>query len=299
MNLIERAGRQLGLDTAKSTADKLAERRADPRAANHAATPEAQIIAGPAVPAKPRRETRRRVTIDFERLQQKGFALPGDETNVAEEFRLIKRPLLAAARSNAPDGAARNVIMVTSAAPHEGKTFVAVNLAFSIVAGHDVSVLLIDGDFGRPSIPSVLGFEAESGLIDVLSDPTIELSDTLVRTNIENLTVLPAGPARPGSSELLASNRMARFVYEIAKRYADRIIIFDSPPVLARSEPIVLAKHAGQIVFVVEAERTSRAAAEEALGHLDAERIAGVVLNRAPAIATHDRFGRYYYDYAR
>jgi protein-tyrosine kinase len=187
--------------------------------------------------------------------------------------------------------------MVTRAAPNEGKTFIATNLAMSMASEHDVNVLLVDADVAKPSVPRVFGFEAEVGLVDAVADDTIDFADILIRTNIENLTILPAGHAKPGVSELLASARMARFVTDLSRRYSNRIIIFDSPPVLARSEPIVLAKHVGQIVLVVEAERTSRTAVDEALSLLGPDRVGGVVLNKAPHVIGHEGFGQSYYGY--
>jgi len=331
MNIIERAGKRLGLKPAKSLVERAAERLASDDAAatasgafpptlpehglperlpdhalpDHALTGSGgagalgeTLMAKPAArPApRPKRETRRQITIDFTRLSEKGFALPVDQSTLAEELRLIKRPLLAAAFARGPHEVENsNLIMVTSANPNEGKTFIATNLALSMASEHDVHVLLIDADVANPSIPGVLGFEAETGLIDVVADPTVELADVLTRTNIENLVILPAGKPRPGASELLASARMSRFVHDIAKRYADRVIIFDSPPMLARSEAMVLAQHAGQVVFVVEAERTSRTAVSEALAMIGPMKLGGILLNKTPQIPLQEGFG--YYDY--
>lgn len=298
MNLIERAGRQLGLKSDRSVVEKAAERLAGAKL-GAPPQPHADALEPQERSAKPRRETRRQVTLDFDRLRGMGFALPGDQSSIAEEFRLIKRPLLSAAQTTGPASAKNaNVVMVTSAHPDEGKTFVAVNLAFSMASEHDLHVLLIDSDFPNPEIPDVLDFQAEAGLIDVVSEPYLDLADAMIRTNIDNLTLLPAGLKRAGSTELLASARMARFVDEISGRYRDRIIIFDSPPVLVRSEPMVLAKHVGQVVFVIEAERTARTAFEEAISLIGGERIGGVVLNKAPSVA-QDQFGRYYAGYGR
>jgi protein-tyrosine kinase len=304
MNIIERAGKRLGLTPAKSLVEKATERF------------EAEASGlGPAVPARPaesvvataarsaprvapgaRRETRRQATIDFDRLREQGFALPVDQSALAEELRLIKRPLLSAAFAQGPTAVENsNLIMVTSANPKEGKTFIATNLALSMASEHDVHVLLVDADVANPSIPSVLGFEADIGLIDAVSDTAIDLADVMIRTNIDNLIILPAGRPRPGASELLASARMTRFVNDIAKRYADRIIIFDSPPVLARSEAMVLAQHVGQVVFVVEAERTSRTAMSEAVSMIGSGKLGGVVLNKTPQIPLQEGFG--YYEY--
>lgn len=310
MNIIERAGKRLGLTPAKSLVEKAAGRLEETQALE-AFPPEAVVhqqqearlaaargparVAGASAPGA-RRETKRQITIDFERLRGQGFALPVDQSALAEELRLIKRPLLSAAFAQGPSEVVNsNLIMVTSANPKEGKTFIATNLALSMASEHDVHVLLIDADVANPCIPKVLDFEADTGLIDAVSDASIDLADVMIRTNIDNLIILPAGRSRPGASELLASARMTRFVNDIAKRYADRIIIFDSPPVLARSEAMVLAQHVGQVVFVVEAERTSRTAMSEALGMIGNAKLGGIVLNKTPQIPLQEGFG--YYDY--
>jgi protein-tyrosine kinase len=298
MSIVERAGKRLDSQPTKSLVELAADRLS-------ATSPGARIAEGaPATDAKSAvreesgREAQPQVTIDFDRLRAMGFAAPADHSAIAEEFRLIKRPLLSIALSETvPPRENRNVIMVTSANPNEGKTFVATNLALSMASEHDVHVLLVDADVANPSIPRVLGFEAETGLVDAVADDAIEFADILVRTNVGNLTILPAGRAKPGVSELLASARMARFVTDLSRRYPNRIIIFDSPPVLARTEPIILAKHVGQVVLVVEAERTSRTAVDEALTLLGPDRVAGVVLNKAPHVIGQEGFGKGYYGY--
>jgi len=301
MNLIERAGKRLGLTAEKSLVEKAAERFEEANAVAElgrpaaAESPAAAAGRARATPGAARRETRRQIAIDFDRLRSQGYALPVDQSALAEELRLIKRPLLSTAFAQGGSAVENsNLIMVTSANPNEGKTFIATNLALSMASEHDVHVLLIDADTANPSIPLVLGFDADSGLIDAVSDASIDLADVMIRTNIDNLIVLPAGRPRPGASELLASARMTRFVNDIAKRYADRVIIFDSPPVLARSEAMVLAQHVGQVVFVVEAERTSRTAMSEALGMIGTK-LGGVVLNKTPQIPLQEGFG--YYEY--
>jgi receptor protein-tyrosine kinase len=302
MSIVERAGKRLDSQSSKSLVELAADRLS--------ATAPSGVIADVALePADDKhsasdarrdsgRTTQRKITIDFERLRSLGFALPEDQSAIAEEFRLIKRKLLSIALSETvPPRENPNVIMITSANANEGKTFVATNLALSLASEHDMHVLLVDADVAKPSIPRVLAFDFELGLVDAVANDAIDVADTLVRTNIENLTILPAGRARPGMSELLASSRMARFVGELSRRYPNRIIIFDSPPVLARSEPIVLAKHVGQVVLVVEAERTSRTAIDEALALLGPERVGGVVLNKAPHVIGNEGFGQGYYGY--
>ena len=187
--------------------------------------------------------------------------------------------------------------MVASARPKEGKTFTAVNLAVSIATERDVTVLLVDADIMNPSVPSVLGIESGKGLVDVLADDKLDLSEVLIRTDLGNLSVLPAGSPHPAANELLASDKMARLVDDMAKRYSDRIIIFDAPPVLASSETSVLSLHVGQILFVVEAEQTPRRAVDSALELVSRCKNIRLVLNKTRSLSRTEQFGSYYGHY--
>jgi protein-tyrosine kinase len=237
-----------------------------------------------------------RIDIDLNRLRLAGMVVPGsDVSRIAEEFRIIKRPLLLKAFAKGPERIENgHVIMVTSARPDEGKSFVALNLAMSLASEPNLNVLLVDADFHNPTVPLGLDFKADRGLIDVLLDGKTELSDLLLRTNVGNLTVLPAGRRHPNATELLASKRMAQLVDEIARRYADRVIVFDSPPVLASSEPSVLALHVGQVAFVIEAESTGRRAVEEALSMISGCKHISLILNKRRAWMGSEHFGAYY-----
>jgi protein-tyrosine kinase len=225
----------------------------------------------------------------------------GARTRIAEEYRVIKRPLLLRALSTGPDAIAHgNMIMVTSANPGEGKTFTAVNLALSVASERDLHVLLVDADVQRPNVFKTLGLPEEKGLLDVLSDGTIDIGDVMVRTSLRNVSLIPAGSPALATTELLASQKMAALMSDIAARYPDRIIIFDAPPVLASSEPSVLALHVGQIVVVVEAGRTGQRALEETLSHISVCPNISIVLNKAEIQNRTDRFGAYsYYDVDR
>jgi receptor protein-tyrosine kinase len=136
--------------------------------------------------------------------------------------------------------------------------------------------------------------------MDVLLDG-IELSDVLCNTNIEKLSLLPAGRRHAHSSELLASDAMRELLKEMAERYSDRIIIFDSPPLLASTESRVLAGLMGQVLLVVEAERTTEATLKEALAHIDSNNVVGVVLNKGapPVSALYGGYGYSDYDHRR
>lgn len=233
--------------------------------------------------------------INLARLKQAGMITPdGERTQLAEEFRVIKRPLIVNAfnRGAAPikNG---NLIMVTSSLPGEGKSFCAVNLAMSIAMERDHTVLLVDADVAKPSIPSYLGVKGDRGLMDLLLDESLQLSDVLIKTNVEKLSILPAGRGHRYSTELLASSAMNRLLDDLAQRYPERIIIFDSPPLLATSEARVLATHMGQIVMVVEAEKTTHEVVREAIKHIESCEIVGMVLNKGRYTPGTDYYGYY------
>lgn len=292
----------MGQTPAKSVVEKAAERLGTPQGDNPAFAPQSPEADSAATPSSDglltsTRRTQRQISVDLEQLRDMGMAVPGDQSILSDEIRMIKRPLIDNIFSTTGRIANANLIMVTSAGPNDGKTFVASNLAMSMASEHGIRVLLIDADIANPSIPKTFGFEASRGLIDVVDEPKVDLADVLVRTSIENLTLLPAGRHVPLANELLASSKMSRFVNEIAKRYSDRIIIFDSPPLLARSEASVLARHVGQIVFVVEAERTTRSAMNDALRLIDKNKFVGVVLNKTPSQFLREGFGQYNYYY--
>jgi len=240
-------------------------------------------------------------SINLARLHRMGVVSPdAEKSQVAEEFRIIKRPLIANAFGQ---GAARvkngNLIMITSSLPGEGKSFCAINLAISMAMEMDRTVLLIDADVAKPRIPEYLGIHADKGLLDVLQDKDLKLSDVLIKTDIAKLTVLPAGRTYKRATELLASAAMTRLIEDIGNRYPDRIILFDSPPLLATSESSVLATHMGQIVMVVEAEKTSQEAVREALSHIQSCEVVGMLLNKTTPTPGADYYYGYYGSYGK
>lgn len=237
----------------------------------------------------------RRGEIDLVSLRESGYIVPdAPSTITAEEFRLIKRTLLLNAFRGTNPIQNGNLILVCSSQPNEGKTFCAINLALSIASEPDLTVLLVDADFAKPEILSTLGLEGGRGLIDVIADPTLDLSDCLIRTNIENFSVLPAGRQHHLTTELLASERMGMMIEEIARRYRDRVIIFDSPPALASSAASVLALHAGQALFVVEAENTTEAQLKEGLSMISGCPHIHLLLNKTRFNSSTRKFGAYY-----
>lgn len=282
-NLIEEAARRL--QQLEQAGIKLAEPAAAARPPSRPAAP-----LPPAAPGKVR-------TIDFARLQEAGFITPlVKESKLVHEFRIVKRPLIQNAMGKGaaplPNG---NLIMVTSALPGEGKSFVSLNLAMSIAMEVDCRVLLIDADVVRPTVPKLLGLQREKGLMDVLTDPALDFGDVLLRTNVERLSLVLAGQPHPDAHELLASEGMSRLLHEMASRYPDRIIIFDSPPLLATSESRILASRMGQVVMVVEAERTTHGTLEAALATVEACPVVLTLLNKTAQSEAGSYYGYYGY----
>ncbi len=242
-------------------------------------TPEApahRVEAGHAAPP-------RQVNIDLEFVAASGIVTPNaPRSQVADQFRVIKRPLISNATGKGASAIANgNLIMVTSALPGEGKSFTAINLAMSIATELDNTVMLVDADVARPSVLNMLGLPAGPGLLDLLVDEQLDVGSVLLKTNIDKLTILPSGSSHARATELLASDAMVRLLESIAKRYADRIIVFDSPPLLLTTESRVLASHMGQIVVVVQAEKTLQADVEQALATIEACPVKLMVLNQA------------------
>jgi protein-tyrosine kinase len=252
-----------------------------------------------ALPAADDHKTSATIKIDLNRLREQNMITPdGERTAVSESFRRVKRHLLANVSSpDAPPGA--NLIMITSSLPKEGKTFCSVNLAISLAMEMDRRVLLVDADVLRPSVNGALGINYSiKGLMDVLSDG-VSLADVICRTNIEKLSLLPAGRRHSHANELLASDAMRALLKEMGERYHDRIILFDSPPLLATSESCVLASLMGQVLVVVEAGITTEVTLRDAISRISSKNnVIGVVLNKgvAPGSALYGGYG-YGYGY--
>jgi protein-tyrosine kinase len=246
-------------------------------------------------PARSPSRAARQFAVDRNRLRALSLITPdGERTPLAESFRRIKRQILANVAKPKPGAPPANLVLVTSALAGEGKTFCAINLAISLALERDRTVLLVDADVARPSISRVLGLRAEGGLMEVLLDRDVDFGDVLWKTDIGGLTVLPAGTAHQHATELLASDAMAGLLRDMAERYHDRIVVFDSPPLLAASEAAALASHVGQVVLVVEANKTSEAALKQALGRIDTSTVTGLLLNKvqsAPLEYSYDAYG--------
>lgn len=248
------------------------------------------------VAAKAEKRAQKVEEVDLIGLREGGYITPDMPPNLmSEEFRIIKRTLLLNAFSKGTQKSKNsNVILVTSSNPGEGKTFCTINLALSVATEQDTTVLLIDADFSKPEILNRLGVAGGRGLMDVVADSELDLADCLIRTNVPNLVLLPAGRQHNLTTELLASERMETIVNEIATRYPDRLVIFDSPPVLASSAASVLALYMGQTVFVIEAENTTEPQIKESLNMISSCENINLLLNQTRFSGSNKRFASYY-----
>ena len=218
----------------------------------------------------------------------------GHERDTSDEYRRIKRPLLDNAFGQGEIAVDRgNLIMVTSSIPGEGKTFTSINLALSMAMERNNTVLLVDADVAKSDVSRFYGLEMQSGLMDLLLDDQLDVSQVLVRTDLPNLSVLPAGRRHSHATELLASNKMSHLVNEMADRYPDRILIFDSPPLLVTTEAQVLTGLMGQVVVVAAAGHTSQQIVGETLATIDSSKAIGLVLNKTRKFSHANLYGGY------
>jgi len=315
VSLIEQAAKRLE-ELRRAGADTVTTARSqtDPADLSHLPTPEAAVrgmAAGKAgvfvppvhgdianappggAPAQPK------LQIDLGVLKSRCFVTPDSPRSLlADEFRVVKRPVMRNAT-----GPARirngNLVMVTSALPGEGKTFTSINLAMSAAMEIEKSVVLVDGDVAHPDLPNMLGVRKGPGLLDLLTNPRLALAEALVPTNVDKLSILPAGAPEMRATELLASAQMERMLNDFSTRYPDVVFIFDSPPLLPTTEARELASHMGQIVMVVAADSTHQNAVKLALEMIARCEVVHMLLNKADKTEVGSYYGNYGYDRPR
>jgi protein-tyrosine kinase len=193
-----------------------------------------------------------------------------------------------------PDPATDRILLVTSARPGDGKSFIAINLALAIAYEKDARVLLLDADAYRQSLLSYLGISADTGWLDIVSSPDCAVGDHIHQTNVANLAVLAAGKQRAEIPELMSSTHMATLLRELVRDDPKRYIIIDSLPCLTSTEPSILAALAGQTLFVVAAHQTTRDEIDSSLRLLNMSPTVNLILNRAEPTLT-EQFRDYGY----
>jgi exopolysaccharide/PEP-CTERM locus tyrosine autokinase len=262
-----------------------------------APAPEAAVAAPSVTPAPRLKAKGNAQPIDRDGLVERGMIVPGGQVSgLAEEYRIVKRTMLRKAfgARNVPPMPRGNRILVASANPGEGKTFSAVNLALSMAQEQDHEVLLVDADFAKPSVLAALGLSGGKGLMDALADPNLDVADCLIATDIPNLMVLPAGQQTTQDTEYLASAHTTSVIDRLCENAPNRIIIFDSPPVLAASPAIALSALVGQVLMVVRADVTKESSLRDAISLLAACDDMMLLLNGVKFTPGDRKFGTYY-----
>lgn len=253
-------------------------------------SPREQAAATPA--AKPARL----ISINQDALRAAGLLAPEHQNRqIASQYRQIKRPLVAQALGRGKPPLERGqLIMVTSAMPSEGKTFTSINLALSMALEKDLRVVLVDADAPKPQISKMFGISAETGMLDALADPQLDVEDLILGTDIPNLFVLPSGARNDHATELFASERMTQSMQRLVRRDPGRIVLFDTPPLLLTTESQALTHVVGQIVVVVRAQHTPQHVLLDALSYLPETTSTSLILNQS---VTKSESGSYYYGY--
>ncbi|WP_425407848.1 hypothetical protein [Hyphococcus sp.] len=246
------------------------------------------------------------ISLDFDRLSERGFYDPKDQSSqLALELRAVKRRLLrrlgylrASGDRQAfrTPGKQRNLILVTSTRAGEGKTFTATNLALSLALEDNIETMLIDADFARPKVRERLGLPPAAGLADCMIDKACDIDDIGWRTSDAPLHIIPEGARVERPMDLFARAETQRLLTDIGMSNADRLAIIDAPPVLATTEAVVLAKFVDEIIFVVEANSTPESAVAAAIDELiDVNPNVSIMLNRCQIGAGGAHYGSYEY----
>jgi protein-tyrosine kinase len=208
----------------------------------------------------------------------------------AELFKVLRTNLLIPVKGRPPKS-----ILITSAMPGEGKSFVAANLAISIARGVEERVLLMDADVRRPSIHRFFGLNQTGGLSDYLVTGT-NVSKHFIKTPVDKLTILPAGSPPENPVALLTTHKMKALLHEVSRRYEDRFIIIDSAPSSLASETAAIANYVDGVIIVVRSGETPRKAVAEVIKQLGKEKILGIIMNHSDqTVKKYYGYGKSYY----
>jgi protein-tyrosine kinase len=237
------------------------------------------------------------VALNYARLREAKISLPGDRNSITfNEFRSIKRKLLPLTARTRTDHRMQNVVMISSALPGEGKTFTSINMAITLAAEKNLNVILVDGDVIRSSVSRYFTGQSGRGLLDLFGNSDIKVDDVLHRCHdVPNLHLLFSGSQNDAAPEMFASMRMAEICDTLSRRFPNCIVIIDSPPVLATSEPTSLVTHIDHLIMVVAAGRSSNHQVETALSALSSCRSIFLLFNKAPKWQRPSQGSYYYY----
>ncbi len=238
--------------------------------------------------------------VSIEALKRAGLAVVGsDRTRVMEEWRVVASTLLRQQPRRQADGSMGNTLMVTSSRAREGKSFCSLNLAATIANNRQAPTVLVDLDAKPNAVSKLLGLTDHPGLLDLMDQPTLALSDLLVATAIPNLQILPLGSQAASAargSEAGVTFALLTTLERVARQLTDRLLIFDTAPCLATGDAAALAPLVGQIAMIVEAETTQKEDIDAALNLIATCQVISFVLNKARNHSS-GHFGVEYYGY--
>jgi non-specific protein-tyrosine kinase len=212
------------------------------------------------------------------------------ETYAAEEFRKLKTQIFL--HSSKPP----HSILVTSTAPREGKTMVAVNLALAISREIHKKVILIDGDLRKPSI-HLEEYPNSKGLSNYLLNQA-SLSEILLDSGEEHLQIILAGHLSRKSAELIGTKKMSELLRALREFGDDTYIVIDSPPILSAVESTLLSKIVDGVILVVAGCRTPKESVRTAVKSIDRQKLIGAVFNEVD-IKPSSYYSKSYYGYYR
>ena len=224
------------------------------------------------------------VHLDYARLRASRIISPDHQDSLTyHEFRSLKRKLIPITRDPGTGAMTRNVVMVTSALPQEGKTFTVMNLVISLAAESNLNVIVVDGDVVHNAIAHYFRGEEQDGLVELLTGKRDRIEEVLHPcAELPGLYVVFAGKRHQATPELLASSRMAEICVTLSKRFKESIVLFDMPPVLAASEPTALAAHAHHLIMLIAAGQATRHQVEAALTEVSCCPSISLLFNRSP-----------------
>ena len=230
--------------------------------------------------------------INLDRIDPNLVSVVNPNSVETEIFKVLRAKIMFPTSDKPPRS-----IMVTSAVPGEGKSFVASNLAVNMAQNIDDHVLLMDCDLRRPTMHRIFGLGWVKGLSEHLANGN-KLPELLIKTGIGKLSILPSGTPPHNPSEILSSAKMAGLLDEIKTRYQDRYIIIESPPPMLAPETGAIAKHVDAIIVVIKFGSTPMDEVEELIDSLGKEKIIGAVINHFDARTSryygYHKYGKYY-----
>jgi receptor protein-tyrosine kinase len=224
------------------------------------------------------------IQLNHAKLRASRIVMPDSKSSLTyNEFRSLKRKLIPMTCDAETGDSSRNLVMITSALPGEGKTFTTLNLAIVLAAEPNLNVILVDGDVIQNSIAQYFQGEHQEGLIELLTGTRDNIADVLHPcADLPRLHVLFAGKNNETAPELLASRRMAGICTSLSRHFKRSIVLFDAPPLLAASEPAAMAAHVHHLIMLVSAGRTARRQVEAALDEVARCPSISLLFNRSP-----------------